>query len=101
MRASASFFVMSFLFQGETRVKNVYASLANGTLVVFTPKTAFSARRFSHNDVTLVTKEEDELLTRESDKWSNLQVRCLLLIIDFSMFIYYFYCHSLLLVESV
>lgn len=53
----------------------MYASLANGTLVVFTPKTTFSERRVSHNDVTLVTKEEDELLTRETKKWSDLQVR--------------------------
>ncbi|XP_078364681.1 leucine-rich repeat serine/threonine-protein kinase 1-like isoform X2 [Oculina patagonica] len=60
--------------QGDTSVKNVYASLANGTLVVFTPKTTFTERRFSHNDVTLVTKEEDEHLTRESNKWSDLQV---------------------------
>jgi len=52
----------------------VYASLANGTLVVFTPKTVSTARRCSHNDVTLVTKEEDEQVTRESDTWSNLQV---------------------------
>ena len=60
--------------QSGARVKNVYASLANGTLVVFTPKTVITARRCSHNDVTLVTKEEDEQLTTESDKWSNLQV---------------------------
>ena len=63
-----------FAFQSGTRVKNVYASLANGTLVVFTPKTVSTARRCSHNDVTLVTKEDDEQVTRESDKWSNLQV---------------------------
>lgn len=65
---------MFFVFQSGTIVKNVYASLANGTLVVFTPKTASTARRCSHNDVTLVQKEEDEQLIRESDKWSNLQV---------------------------
>ena len=63
-----------FAFQSGTRVKNVYASLANGTLVVFTPKTVSTARRCSHNDVTLVTKEDDEQVTTESDKWSNLQV---------------------------
>ena len=55
----------------------MYASLANGTLVVFTPKTVSTARRCSHNDVTLVTKEEDEQVASESDKWSNLQVCCI------------------------
>jgi len=58
---------------GGTKVKNVYASLANGTLVVFAPKSS-TARRHSHADVTLVSKEEDESLTRESHKWSNIQV---------------------------
>ena len=51
----------------------MFASLANGTLIVFTPK-AISARRFSHADVTLVSKDEDERLKRECDKWSNIQV---------------------------
>ena len=59
--------------QGGTQVKNVYASLANGTLVVFAPKSS-SGRRYSHSDVTLITKGEDELVTRESTKWSNIQV---------------------------
>lgn len=62
------------VFQSGTRVKNVYASLANGTLVVFTPASVSIARRPSHNDVTLETKEEDEQLTRERDKWSSVQV---------------------------
>ena len=52
----------------------MYASLANGTLVVFTPASVSTARRPSHNDVTLETKEEDEQLTRERDKWSSVQV---------------------------
>ena len=62
------------VFQSGTRVKNVYASLANGTLVVFTPASVSTARRPSHNDVTLETKEDDEQLTRERDKWSSVQV---------------------------
>ncbi|XP_068741133.1 leucine-rich repeat serine/threonine-protein kinase 1-like isoform X3 [Montipora capricornis] len=55
------------------KVKNVYASLANGTLVVFAPRNT-SERRYSHADVTMVTKEEDEFLSRETSKWSNIQV---------------------------
>ena len=54
-------------------MKNVYASLANGTLVVFAPRNT-SERRYSHADVTMVTKEEDEFLSRETNKWSNIQV---------------------------
>lgn len=42
---------------------------------MFTPKTRL-ARRFSHADVTLETKGEDERLKKESDKWSNFQVCC-------------------------
>lgn len=62
------------LFQGATRVKSVYASLANGTLVVFTPQSSL-VRRCSHADVTLVSKEDDESLNKETTKWSNVQVR--------------------------
>ena len=69
--------VNCLLFQGAARVRNVYASLANGTLVVFTPQSGL-ARRCSHADVTLVSKEDDESLNKESTKWSNVQVRIFL-----------------------
>lgn len=77
--------------EGGPRVRSVFASLANGTLIVFTPKTRL-ARRFSHADVTLETKDEDTRLKKESDKWSNFQVvnlgqsgmpaKCMVLVFD-------------------
>lgn len=66
----------SFLFvlQGGTKAKTVYASLANGTLVVFASRNA-SEQTYSHSDVTLVSEEEDECVTTgEISKWSNIQV---------------------------
>ena len=71
-----------YFFQGGKSVKNVYASLANGTLVVFSKKSS-SERRCSHNDVTLGLKEDDEIVAKESDKWSNIQVYDLFVFIQF------------------
>ena len=71
-----------YFFQGGKSVKNVYASLANGTLVVFSKKSS-SERRCSHNDVTLGLKEDVEIVAKESDKWSNIQVYDLFVFIQF------------------
>lgn len=60
----------------------MYASLANGTLVVFSKKSS-TERRCSHNDVTLGLKEEDEIVAKESEKWSNIQVYDVFVFIQF------------------
>ena len=75
-------YIAWYFFQGGKSVKNVYASLANGTLVVFSKKSS-SERRCSHNDVTLGLKEDDEIVAKESDKWSNIQVYDLFVFIQF------------------
>ncbi|XP_067017125.1 leucine-rich repeat serine/threonine-protein kinase 1-like isoform X3 [Acropora muricata] len=60
--------------EGGTKAKTVYASLANGTLVVFASRNA-SEQTYSHSDVTLLAEEEDECVTTgEISKWSNIQV---------------------------
>lgn len=52
----------------------MYASLANGTLVVFASRNA-NEQGYSHSDVTLVSEEEDEsVTTAEISQWSNIQV---------------------------
>ena len=57
-------------------MKRVYASLANGTLVVFSQQTS-KAKPHCHTDVTPVVDEQDEVLIRESSTWSNIEVRIL------------------------
>ncbi|XP_048583428.1 leucine-rich repeat serine/threonine-protein kinase 1 isoform X2 [Nematostella vectensis] len=60
--------------QTRPQVKKVYASLANGTLVVFTHISASTACQL-HSDVTLsYTDVSDDVIKKEMSEWRDIQV---------------------------